>query len=456
MEINPHAFKAYDVRGVYPEDVNEDVAYKTGLAYANFLKDAKKIVVGVDYRHSSPALKKALIEGLTDGGKDVVDIGEVPTPILYFGIAHYKNDGGIEITASHNSGEYNGIKLQKEGAMPIYGENGIFDIRDAVLNNDLVVAENKGSITKQEGVVDEYIDYLVSKVELKRPLKIVIDSGNGACGFIPEKIFKKLGCEVETIFGEPDGDFPNHIADPYREENMQDLKKKVLETGADIGIAFDGDGDRVGLIDKKGRIASGEHQLMLLYRRVLSEMKGKVVMEVRTSKVALNDIENHGGEPVMAVAGHAYVLDSVFQEGAVFGGETTGHIYFPKHYYDYDDGLFTAIKLAEVVAENENFEDYLDTLPVAFASKEYFVDCPDEKKSERMGALADYLKENEYDFLDIDGVRINFPNGWALARPSNTTPHIKCRMEGDTPEDLIEIETNAKELFAKFGINIEE
>ncbi|MBT3356492.1 phosphomannomutase/phosphoglucomutase [bacterium] len=455
MEINPHAFKAYDIRGLYPEDVNEEVAYKTGLAYANFLKDAKKIVVGVDFRHSSPALKEALIEGLTDGGKDVVDIGEVPTPILYFGIAHYKYDGGIEITASHNAGEYNGIKLQKEKALPIYGENGIYDIRDAVLSNDLHKAKEKGSVETKE-IVGEYMDYLVSKIQLKRSLKIVIDCGNGACGFIPEKIFKKLGCEVETIFGEPDGDFPNHIADPYREENMQDLKKKVLESGADIGIAFDGDGDRVGLIDKRGRIISGEHQLMLLYRRVLKEVKGKIVMEVRTSKVALGDIEKHGGEPVMAVAGHAYVLDSVFKEKAVFGGETTGHIYFPKHYYDYDDGIFTALKLAEVVAENEDFEKCIDELPVAFASKEYFVDCPDEEKAGRMGSLADYLRENEYDFLDIDGVRINFPNGWALARPSNTTPHIKCRMEGDTLEDLKDIEAKARELFGKFDINIEE
>lgn len=455
MKINPHAFKAYDIRGVYPDDVNEEVAYKTGLAYANFLKDAKKIVVGADFRHSSPSLKKSLIEGLTDGGKDVVDIGEVPTPVLYFGIAHYKHDGGIEITASHNTGECNGIKLQKEKALPIYGENGIYDIRDAVLKNDLHKAETKGSVEEKE-VVEEYIDYLATKVQLKKPLKVVLDCGNGACGFIPEKLFKRLGCEVETIFGEPDGDFPNHVADPYREENVEDLRKRVLEVGADLGIAFDGDGDRVGLIDKRGRIVSGEHQLMLLYRRVLDEMKGKVVMEVRTSKVALNDIEACGGEPVMAIAGHAYVLDAVFKEKAVFGGETTGHIYFPKHYYDYDDGIFTALKLAEVITEQENFEEYLDSLPTAFASKEYFVDCPDDQKKERMGALATHLRENEYDFLDIDGVRINFPNGWALARPSNTTPHIKCRMEGDTPEDLIDVETKARKLFSEFEINIEE
>jgi len=410
MKINPHAFKAYDVRGIYPDDVNEEVAYRSGLAYANF---------------------------------------------LYFGIAHYGYDGGIEITASHNPGEYNGIKFQKEKAIPVYGENGIYDIRDAVINNELVKASEKGKIDSKE-IVDEYIDYLASKIKLKRPLKIVIDPGNGACGLIPEKIFKKLGCEVETIFAEPDGDFPNHIADPYREENVQDLKKRVLGTKADLGIGFDGDGDRVGLIDKKGRIVSGEKQLMVLYRKVLEEFKGKIVMEVRTSKVVLDDIRANGGEPVMAVAGHAYVLDSVFKEGAVFGGETTGHIYFPKHYYDYDDGIFTALKLAEMAAEKENFEDYLDSLPTAFASKEYFVDCPDEKKAPRIKALSDYLRENKYEFLDIDGVRINFPNGWALARPSNTTAHIKCRMEGDTEEDLVDVKKKAKEIFSKFEIDIKE
>ena len=454
-EINKFVFKAYDIRGIYPTDLNDDIAYKAALAYANFLPKADPIVICADYRNSSPAIKEAVIKGLMDGGKNIIDIGQGPTPLLYFGIAHYNHGGGIQITASHNPKEYNGLKLQKEKALPIYGENGIFEIRDKVLNNQLEKIETETTIEKKD-ILQDYIEHLVSKTKLKRPLKIIIDSGNGACGTIPEKIFKKLGCDVTTIFGEPDGNFPNHIADPYKEETLTELKKKVLEEKADLGIAYDGDGDRVGIIDEKGRFVSGEHQLIMLSREVLKEFKGTVVYEVRSSKVMLNDIKEHGGEPIMAVAGHAYVLDSVFKNNAVFGGELTGHIYFPKHYYYFDDGIFVSLKLAEIVSNLDSLADYVDTLPVAHASPEYFVDCPDEKKEERMNNLKDYLKENKYDVLDIDGVRINLKNGWALARPSNTAPLIKCRFEGDTEVDLKKIQKEIGEIFKKFDIVIKE
>ncbi len=454
-EINKFIFKAYDIRGVYPTDLNEDITYKSALAYANFLSDANPIVLGADFRQSSPALKEAAIKGLRDGGKNVIDIGQVPTPVLYFGIAHYKHDGGIQITASHNPKEYNGLKLQKEQAIPVYGENGIFEIRDAVLNDDLKKVEAETTV-EQKDIVPEYIEYLVSKTKLKRPLKIIIDSGNGACGMIPEKIFKKLGCEVITIFGDPDGTFPNHLADPYEEDTLVELQKKVIEEKADMGIAYDGDGDRVGIIDEKGRVVHPDHQLIILIRKVLSEFKGKVVVEVRCSNVILKDIKEHGGEPVMEVAGHAYVLDGVFKNDAVFGGELTGHIYFPKHYYYYDDGIFVSLKFAEIVSELGSLADHIDTLPVANASPEYFIDCPDEYKEERMNKLKDYLKEKKYDFLDIDGVRINLKNGWALARPSNTAPLIKCRFEGNTKEDLADIQKEIGSIFKKFDIVIKE
>lgn len=455
MKIKSEIFKAYDIRGIYPKEINEEIAYKAALAYANFLPKARTIVLGTDFRNSSLSLKESVIKGLTDGGKNIIDIGQVPTPILYFAVAHYNHDGGIEITASHNPKEYNGLKLQKEQALPIYGANGIYEIRDAVLNNKLVKVKKETTV-KQKDVVPDYIDYLVSRVNLKRPLKIIIDSGNGACGMIPEQIFKKLGCEVETLYGEPDGDFPNHLADPYEEETLSELKYQVRTKKADIGIAYDGDGDRVGIVDEKGRVVSGDHQLMILIREVLKEFKGKVVVEVRSSNVILDDIKKHGGTPIMAPAGHAYVLDEVFKNKAVVGGEITGHIYFPKHYYDYDDAIFVSLKIAEIVAKLDGLSAYIDSLPTANASPEYFADCPAEEKKERMAALTKYLKDNNYDFLDIDGVRINLPNGWALARPSNTTPFIKCRFEGNTAKDLEEIQNKINPIFKKFGIIIKE
>lgn len=453
MKINPIIFRAYDIRGLCPQDLNEAVAYKIGLAFSNFLKNIKEVVVGRDYRLGSLALRNALLKGLQDGGKDVVDLGEIPVPVFYFGISHYKKEGGLMITGSHLGKEYNGIKIQKEKAIPVVGETGIYKMRDMIIKNQLKIIKKETKVI-EKNIVQDYIDYVSSKIKLSRPLKIILDTGNGACGDIPERAFKKLGCDVFTLYKEPDGNFPNHNADPHDLETLKDLQKEVLRQKADFGLAYDGDGDRVGLVDEKGRAVSADFILIMLARQALEYKKGNIVYEIRVSKALFEDAENHGGKVFISKIGHAYVLLEILKRKAIFGGEFTGHLYFNYCYYPYDDGIFTGLKLAEIISQLPKLSDYVDTLPRYHASPEIFIESPDEEKFEIVENLQRYLREKKFDFIDIDGARINFLEGWALIRASNTGPFIKCRFEGETEKDLIEVERKALEIFKKVGVPV--
>ena len=453
MKINPNIFRAYDIRGIYPQDLNEETVYKIGLAFSNLFKNIKEIVVGRDYRLSSSSLKNALVKGLQEGGKDIIDLGEVPVPVFYFGIIHYKKKGGLMVTASHLGREYNGIKIQKEKAIPIVGETGIYKMREMILKNKLKKSERQTKVI-EKNIVQDYINYLTSKVKLSRPLKIILDTSNGACGDIPEKIFQKLGCNILTLYKEPDGRFPHHLPDPHDPENFKELQKEVVERNADFGLLYDGDGDRIGLVDEKGRITSADFILMMLARQALEYKKGNIVYEIRVTKALLEDAKKYGGKVFISKIGHAYVLLEILKKKAIFGGEFTGHLYFNYCYYPYDDGIFTGLKLAEIISQLPKLSDYIDTLPHYYASPEIFIDSTDEEKFKLVEKLQQYLREQKFDFIDIDGARINFEKGWALIRASNTGPLIKCRFEGDTKEDLIKIEKKCSEIFKKAGIPI--
>jgi phosphomannomutase/phosphoglucomutase len=453
MKINPNIFRAYDIRGIYPQEINEEVVYKIGLAFSNLFKNIKEAVIARDYRLSSPTLKGALLRGLQDGGKDIVDLGTVPVPVFYFGILHYKKGGGLMVTASHLGKEYNGLKIQKEKAIPIVGETGIYKMRDMILKNKLTKAIKEVKIIKKN-IVPDYINYLSSKIKLARPLKIILDTSNGACGDIPEKIFQKLGCNIFTLYREPDGNFPNHPPDPHNPESLKDLQKEVVEKKADFGLLYDGDGDRIGLVDEKGRVISADFILMMLARQALSRKKGNIVYEIRVSKALFEDVENHGGKVFISKIGHAYVLLEILKRKAIFGGEFTGHLYFNYCYYPYDDGIFTGLKLAEIISQLPKLSNYIDSLPRYCASPEIFINSTDEEKFKLIEGLQKHLKEDHYDFIDIDGARINFDKGWALMRASNTAPLLKCRFEGNTKDDLIEIEKKSLEIFRKVGIPV--
>ncbi|VVB59739.1 Phosphoglucomutase/phosphomannomutase [uncultured archaeon] len=453
-------FRAYDIRGIYPTEINEDIAYKTGRAYAAFMKkenDMKEAVVSSDCRLSSPALKRALISGLRAGGINILDIDDAPIPVFYFTIANLGKDGGIMVTGSHNPKNCNGLKLQRKDAAPIVAETGILEIERLVKENNFRKITAKTTIKKLD-TRQAYIDYVTKKIFLKTPLKIVLDTGNGSCANIPEKIFRNLGCTVETLFPTPDGNFPNHQPDPHDEKSLEALKKRVAETKADIGLAFDGDGDRIGLIDEKGDTVSGDFILMMLARQALDVKKGPVVFEVRASNTLLEDVKGRKGAPKITRAGHSYLLDEIIASNAVFGGEITGHMYFPYCYYNYDDGIFAGMKLAEIVSElaakHIKLSEYVEGLPRNFSTPEIFIEAKDSEKFRIVDKFKEYLKKNKYDFLGIDGARINFAHGWGLVRASNTTPHIKCRFEADTKEHLDEIVKEVKGILKKLGVEL--
>ncbi|MBZ9572505.1 phosphomannomutase/phosphoglucomutase [Patescibacteria group bacterium] len=458
MKINPNIFRAYDIRGVFPSDLNEEVAYRITLAYTYLYPWAERIVVAHDPRTSSPALTAKITKALIETGKEVIDIGIAPDPLFYFSVFHYRFDGGIMVSGSHNPKEYNGLTLHirkpdKEISEDAIGKD-LEKIKELVIRNEKLKRQNKqGRVTTFHPTKD-YINYVTDRINLKRSLKIIIDSGNGAVGFLPEKIFKKLGCQVKTIYGEFDGAFPHHLPDPYQEKNIKDIKKMVVREKTDLGFAYDGDGDRVAPIDNQGRVVRGDFCLLMLAQQVLKKKKGPIVHDMRVSKAFLDEIKKRGVKTYFSISHHNAVIDKIIEKGAVFGGEITYHFLFPLDYYLCDDAIFSSLKLAEISSEYKNFAKYIDSLPRYHTSPEVFIDSTDEEKFRIIKNLQKYLRRNNYDFIDIDGARINFLHGWALARAANTTPIIKCRFEGDTKEHLIEIEKKALEIFKKVGIPV--
>lgn len=457
MKINPNIFRAYDIRGIYPTDLNEKVAEQIALAYIDLYPWVKKLVVASDTRLSSPFLSKTIIKVFVKSGKEVIDIGIAPDPLFYFSNFHYRFDGGVMVSGSHNPPEYNGLtfhirKPGKDISEDVVGED-LDKIKKMVMTGVNFRASSQGKIVFFDPRED-YFNYVSKRIKLKRPLKIILDTGNGACGYLPEKIFRKLGCETETIYAEFNGSFPHHMPDPYQEENIRDIKKMVLDKKADLGFAYDGDGDRVAMIDNQGRVVEGDFCLLILAQQALKKKKGPIVHDMRVSKAFLDEMQKKEVKTYFSISHHNAVINKIIETGAVFGGEVTLHFLFPLDYYLCDEAIFASLKLAECASEFEDFAKYVDTLPRYFASPEIFIDTPDEVKFKIIEKLQHYLRERNYEFIDIDGARINFSHGWALARAANTTPIIKCRFEGDTKENLIEIEKKSLEIFKKVGVPI--
>lgn len=457
-DISPDIFRAYDIRGIYPDTLNEKAVRQIALAYADLLPEADTFVVGRDYRASGPKLQEAAVQALREKGRNVIDIGETATPIFYFTITRYGHPAGIMITGSHNPKNENGLKLNKNDAFPVYGEVGIYEMRDKIIAGEYedFSAEPTGEVT-QFDPIDDYIEDVTGRVDLKRPLKVVLDIGNGAGADIPRRVFEKLGCEVTALYEDPDPDFPNHPADPYLPETLVGLKKEVEKQGADVGFGYDGDADRAGLVDKNGKILTGEQVLHLLTKQALEANgnQGEIVVEVRTSKALIEDLEKQGAKVTIAKAGHAYILKEVMERQAIFGGEITGHLYFPYTYYPYDDAIFATLKLAEIVAEKDaEFPAYVESLPKLVASPEIFIDSPDDVKFQAIEKFVGLVKDKGYQYLDIDGARVELEHGWALVRASNTTPLIKVRFEADTQENLDKIMDEIGVLMKEAGIEL--
>lgn len=456
MKFNPNIFRAYDIRGIYPRELSEEAAYRIALSFVSLYPEAKKLVLASDPRKSSLPLKNAIVKALLKAGREVFDLGIAPDPLFYFAINHKNFDGGIVISGSHNPKEYNGLTLtiKKPGqkqSKDVIGKD-LSALKDLVLKGEEIKFREAQGKRSELDVSEDYIRFITPKIELARPLKIVIDTGNGAMGYLPEKLFKALGCEVKTLYGDFDGNFPNHLPDPYEEENLKVLKKEVMREKADLGFAFDADGDRVGSIDNKGRRVLGDFCLLFLALEALKKKKGPIVHDLRVSQAFLEEMEQQGVKTYFSVSHHNAVAEKIVEVGAVFGGEITYHFLFPLDYYLVDDALFAAAKIAKVASYYDDFAEYLDSLPRYVASPEIFIPVPDREKFQLIEKLQQFLKEQRYDFIDIDGARINFENGWALCRASNTSPFIKCRFEGKTKKDLIEIKKEAIAIFEKVGI----
>ncbi len=426
-------FRAYDIRGIAGKDLTEDIAKNIGKAFGTYVEGGD-IVVGRDCRLSSPALRDSLIKGLIDSGCNVTDIGMVPTPVLYFAISHYGKDGGIMITGSHNAPEYNGFKLCK-GEKTLYGED-IQKLKNMVEAGAFVTGEGK---VTEENVIDDYIKFVKDRIHLKKKIAVVIDSGNGTAGEISGKLFEELGCRVTKLNWRPDGNFPSHHPDPTVDEFLKELIRRVKIERADFGIAYDGDADRLGIVDDKGNIVRGDQILMLFARDVLKENHAKIIFEVKCSMALAEDIREKGGTPIMYRTGHSFIKKKMREEGALLAGEMSGHFFFADNYYGYDDGIFASARMAELLSKSkEKLSETIANMPEYHSTPEIRVPCPEEKKFE---IVEDVKKkfQDKYDVVTVDGARVQTRHGWGLVRASNTEPALILRFEAKTEEKLDEI-----------------
>lgn len=442
MELNPAIFREYDIRGIVGQDLEEDVFERLGLAYAAFLKGKKKhnlVCVGRDGRLHSKRLTQAFIDGLTAAGMNVADLGLVPTPIVYYGTNVLKVDGGAMITASHNPGEYNGLKVSV-GKTSLHGE-AIQKLYRVAAAGVFPSAKKPVTITRMD-LTGKYLRRVTGDIKLKRKLKVVVDAGNGAAGPIAVALYEALGCEVIPLYCDIDGTFPNHHPDPTKAENLRDLIRAVKKHKADVGLALDGDGDRIGGCDDQGNPLAGDRLLALFARSILKEKPGAtVISEVKCSRSVYEDIAAHGGNPVMWRTGHSLIKAKMIETKAELAGEMSGHMFFKHRWYGFDDGPYAGARLLEIVAASRKpLSAILATIPQRFSTPEMNIDTTEAKKFEVVRAATAYFKkELGLEVITIDGARIEFEDGWGLLRASNTSPKLVVRVEADTKRRLTEI-----------------
>lgn len=436
---NPAIFREYDIRGIADVDYDAGFARLLGRAYATYVADrgVRRVSVGRDARLTSNKYADALKDGLRAGGLDVVDLGMTPTPLVYYSLHHCDVDGGIQVTGSHNPSDHNGFKICV-GKVSIYGD-AIQELRRIIESGSFRDAPRG----KEEhyAIVPPYQEELIAQFgTLPRRLKVVVDSGNGAAGPVAPRIVSAIGCEVHALFSEPDGRFPNHHPDPTVEENMEILIETVKKDGADLGIAFDGDADRVGLVDQHGRILWGDEMLVLFSRDILAERPGAVIVsEVKCSQRLYDDIAKRGGQGIMWKAGHSLLKAKMRETKAALGGEMSGHIFFADRYYGYDDAIYAACRMLEIVAKaGKPLAELLADLPPAVSTPEIRVDCPDALKFRIAERATQRFRAEGYDLIDIDGVRVKFAEGWGLIRASNTQPILVMRFEAANAARLAE------------------
>lgn len=439
-KLSPTIFREYDIRGTVDVDLDEPAVNLVGKALGTRVREAggRRVAVGRDCRLSGPRFARAMVEGLTSTGVDVYDLGTVPTPLTYFAAHTLDVQGICMITGSHNPPEYNGLKVGL-GSATFHGQE-IQALRTLAESGRF--ATGAGTVTPHE-IVKPYQEYVKQNLRCgPRKLRVVIDAGNGTGGVVAVPIFKALGFEVIPLFLEMDGNFPNHHPDPTVEKNLEALRRKVLELGADLGVAYDGDADRVGAVDEKGRVLWGDQLMILFSRALLKEEPGAAVVgEVKCSMTLYDDIARHGGRPIMWKAGHSLIKAKMKEEKALLAGEMSGHIFFAHRWFGFDDGVYSSARLLELLSHTDRpLSTLLSDVPRTCSTPELRVDCPEDKKFAVVRAAQEWFK-TRYDAVTVDGVRVVFPDGWGLVRASNTQPLLVLRFEATTPERLAEIET---------------
>jgi phosphomannomutase/phosphoglucomutase len=434
MQLNPTIFREYDIRGIVDQDITEEVMTRLGHAYGAYMQGCLKtnrIAIGRDGRTHSKRLSDAIVRGVTDCGLHVVDLGQVPSPVVYYAAATMDIDGFLVITASHNTSEYNGLKVGV-GNAAIYGQE-IQRVLQIALAGEFPISENKGEVTDFD-ILPQYVKDVTGRFNIPRKLKVVVDGGNGPSGPIAVPVFEQLGCEVIPLFCDVDGTFPNHHPDPTKAENLQDIIAKVKETGADLGIAFDGDGDRIGGCDETGDPLPGDRLLALYARQVLADVPGaKIIGEVKCSRGMYEDIRKHGGDAIMYRTGHSLIKAKMKEIGAEIAGEMSGHIFFKHRWYGFDDAIYAGARLIEIVAENgQTLSQLLSSIPKRPSTPEMEVKTTDETKFDVVEKAKQFFVDQGLDVVTVDGARIEFPDGWGLLRASNTAPKLVVRVEADT------------------------
>ena len=456
MELTAHIFREYDIRGIVGEGLDPRVAEAVGRAYGTILREAipgrtPTVVVGRDNRPSSPELSAGLVSGLRSAGVDVTDIGTVPTPLVYWAEPTFGADGGIQITGSHNPPEYNGIKMNMQGRS-FFGQD-IQRLRARIESGDF--ASGEGSI-EEEDVLQRYIDDVTGRFEPKRGVKVVLDCGNGVASVLAVPLLEAMGAEVVPLFCESDGTFPNHHPDPTVDEYIVDMIAAVRSTGAEIGIAFDGDGDRIGVVDQNGCVVRGDIVLLLLALDILDQREdgAKLVFDVKCSQVLPDVFAQAGGEPIMWRTGHSHIKAKMRESGAEVGGELSGHICFADKYLGFDDALYAACRMVDYLSRKEvPLSELAGDLPHFVSTPEIRIDVTEETKFGLVEKALNHFR-SEYDVIDVDGVRVLFEDGWGLLRASNTQPVIVARFEAKSQERLSEIQGVMNSWLRENGIDV--
>jgi phosphomannomutase/phosphoglucomutase len=443
-DIPATIFRAYDIRGIAEQQLTDDIVYAIGLAIGSEALDQgqQTVVLAADGRNSSPQIRDALTKGLQASGRDVIDIGIMPTPLMYFATHQLGTQTGVMITGSHNPAEYNGIKIVI-GGRALSGD-AIANLRQRILDKQFTSGHGE---YRAQDVEQSYIDYIINDVAIAQPLKIVIDAGNGVAGVIAPKLFEELGCEVIPLYCEVDGNFPNHHPDPTVESNLTDLKKMVQEQGADLGIAFDGDGDRLGVVTATGQSVPADRLLMLLAQDVVSRNPGAdVIFDVKCTRNLNTLISNYGGRPIMWKSGHSFMKEKMAETGALLGGEFSGHIFFKERWFGFDDGMYAAARLIEILSTTDpDLDLQLQAFPESASTPELKIETGEERKFSIMDQLITSAQFDDGKISTLDGLRVDFADGWGLVRASNTTPTLVLRFEADNKEALQRIQNQFKQ-----------